>query len=72
MSATICKLEYLRPAQVSTYFPLSRTLIYELIAEGKIKSKVIRRPGNIKGMRLILTESIRQFIESQPDKKTRE
>ena len=65
MSNTVAELEYLRPGQVPRRFPISRSRIYELIAEGKIKSHVLRRNGNLHGPRLISVESIRNYIESQ-------
>lgn len=69
MSTTICsEPEFIRPSQIQARFGLSRSLAYELISLGTIKSKVLRRPGNIRGMRLVSVESIRKFIESQPER----
>ena len=68
MSTSISDPEYLRPAQVPGRFNISRSLAYELISEGKIKSFVLRRPGNIRGARLVSVESIRAYIEGLPAK----
>lgn len=66
-TVTTVEPEYIRPAQVKARYGLSRSYLYELLAEGRIKSRVIRRHGNVKGARLVSVESIRAFIESQPD-----
>ena len=46
------------------YSGLSRSKLYELAATGKIKSRSIREPGQIKGTRLFNLRSILDFIES--------
>ena len=46
------------------YTGLGRSKLYELAAEGKIKSRSIRQPGQIKGTRLFNLRSILEFIES--------
>ncbi len=66
MSATVLEPEYIRPAQVREKFNIGRSQVYELIAQGKIKSHVLRKKGNTKGMRLISVESLRSYIEAQP------
>jgi hypothetical protein len=60
--------KYLKPGQVPQYYPICRTQIYVLIKEGHVKSKVLRRPGNIRGTRLVLVESIEAYINSCPDR----
>ena len=44
----------------------SRSKLYELEKDGKIRSVSIREPGQKKGTRLFELESILAFIESQP------
>jgi len=61
-SATIEWLSVKAAVQKSS---LSRSLIYELIDAGEIKSASIRKQGNLRGRRLISAESLREFIESQ-------
>jgi hypothetical protein len=46
------------------YGGLSRAKLYELNAEGKIRSVSIRKPGQVKGTRLFNLKSILDFIES--------
>lgn len=46
------------------YCGFSRSKLYELYAHGKIDSKSIREPGQIKGTRLFNLRSILDFIES--------
>jgi hypothetical protein len=55
------------------YTGLSRAKMYELAAAGKIVSRSIREPGQIKGTRLFLLSSILDFIaacdEGKPEKQ---
>jgi hypothetical protein len=46
------------------YTGFSRSKLYELAAKGKISSRSIREPGQIKGTRLFNLRSILDFIES--------
>jgi hypothetical protein len=51
-------------------FGFSRSHLYSLIAEGKIRSACIRRRGAIRGRRLVNCKSIRDFLakcESETD-----
>jgi hypothetical protein len=45
-------------------FGLSRSYLYKLAEERKIRSVSIRKPGAIRGRRLFNCASIRAFIES--------
>jgi len=45
-------------------FGLSRSYLYKLTTERKIRSVSIRKPGAIKGRRLFDCASIRAFLES--------
>lgn len=47
---------------VEFYSGLSRAKLYELAGAGKIASRSIREPGQIKGTRLFLLQSILDFI----------
>jgi hypothetical protein len=49
------------------YTGFGRSKLYELAAKGKIKSRSIREPGQIKGTRLFNLRSILDFIESCGD-----
>ena len=44
------------------YTGTSRAKLYELAGEGKIVSRSIRSPGQVKGTRLFLLQSILDFI----------
>lgn len=56
--------EWLRVSDVPKLFRLSRSLTYELIKEGKLRSVCLRRKGRQSGIRLIATDSIRAYIAS--------
>src|SRR5439155_25828208 len=47
-------------------FGIRRSTAYTLIAENAIRSVVLRRPGTIKGRRLIDVASVRKFLAKQP------
>lgn len=61
---TPLKPEWVRPAQATQIFGIGRTKIYELIADGKIKSASIKPRGSVKGTRLISYDSLASFVES--------
>jgi hypothetical protein len=42
---------------------LSRTTLLELIELGEIKSAVIRKPGSLKGIRLIFLPSLDSYLD---------
>jgi hypothetical protein len=45
-------------------FGISKTRLFELIAQGKIKAKHVTRPGAARGITLIETASLKAYIES--------
>ncbi len=45
-------------------FGIGRSLAYQLISEGKIRSVSLRRDGKRRGKRLIEAESVRRFLAS--------
>jgi hypothetical protein len=47
---------------VRAQFGLSRAHAYALVAEGKIRSVCLRRPGATRGRRLFDLNSIREFL----------
>jgi hypothetical protein len=54
------------------YSGFSRSKLYELHSEGKIISRSIREPGQIRGTRLFNLQSILEFIENcQPEEAAR-
>ena len=54
--------EWIRPSQIPIVFGISRSVGYELLSAKKIKSVVLRKPGNIRGCRLISVDSIRAYL----------
>ncbi|MBK1854988.1 helix-turn-helix domain-containing protein [Verrucomicrobiaceae bacterium 5K15] len=59
------KPEWLRIPQATQVFGIGRSKLYELIAEGKIKSVSLRKRGQTSGTRLISYDSLADYIESQ-------
>ena len=57
--------EFGRVNDVQKLFGVKRGILYRWIGEGKVKSVLIREPGNIQGVRLIHLASVRDFINSQ-------
>lgn len=66
---TRLKPEFLRVSAAVLYCGISRSLLYELIGSGQILSKVLRKPGHIRGIRLISRSSLDAFLTSLPDGK---
>ena len=59
--------EWLRPGDVRPRYGIGRSLLYELIREGKIKSVCLRREGRATGIRLVSAHSIEEFIASHEE-----
>jgi hypothetical protein len=57
--------EWLRIDAAVRLFGLSRTKLYELIADRKIKSFCLRERNKIKGIRLISFDSLSEFLENE-------
>lgn len=57
-------VEWLRPADVRRTHGLSRSLVYLLIAEGKIRSVSLRRKDRANGVRLVSVASLNNYIAS--------
>jgi hypothetical protein len=43
---------------------LSRSHLFQLIAEGKIRSRALVKPGNTRGVRLVWLPSVFEYIEN--------
>jgi len=56
--------EFTDLAGLKSGWSINRTLAYELLKEGRIRSVVLRRDGLVRGKRLISVESVRQYIRS--------
>src|SRR5437763_4772067 len=59
--------EFVDLSGLEARFGIRRSTAYTLIAEREIRSVVLRRPGTIKGRRLIDVASVRRFLAKQPD-----
>lgn len=57
--------EFGRTRDVERLFGLKRGITYRLIADGSIKSIVLRKRGNKTGVRLIHLASVRAFLLGQ-------
>ena len=60
-------VQYVRVNTAVDLYGLSRPHLFELIAKGKIESKLIKRDGATRGIRLINAASLRAFIASFGD-----
>lgn len=56
--------EWIRVSEACAYSRLGKAAIYDLINRGLIRSYANRRPGQIKGTRLISFASLREHLES--------
>jgi Helix-turn-helix domain len=56
--------EWLRPKDVTKFFGIGRTKIYELISDGKVKSVSLRKRGQKRGCRLVSYDSLSTYLES--------
>lgn len=54
--------EFGRWRDVQGLFGIKRGTLYNLVAEGKVKSVVLRRKGNIHGCRLFHLASVREYL----------
>ncbi|NBW14018.1 MAG: hypothetical protein EBR82_39070 [Caulobacteraceae bacterium] len=68
LTATVPGFEWARlPRPPQRLEGLSRAEIYLLAKDGKIRCKILRKPGNERGIRLINVPSVRAYIDSIPD-----
>jgi hypothetical protein len=58
---------WIRPGNIRKYVDLGRSTLYEAIRDGRVKSRVMRKPGNISGPRLVYLPSVLALIESSPE-----
>jgi hypothetical protein len=60
--AAISQPEFINHHQATAIFGLSRSHLYQLVQAGKIKSVSLRERNKIKGKRLFIADSIREFL----------
>jgi hypothetical protein len=58
------KPEWLRLPDAIRVSGIGRSTLYQLLGDGSIKSVVLRKRGNQRGIRLISADSLRAYIES--------
>ena len=56
--------EWLRIPAACKGFSVGRSWLYERLASGEVLSRCIRKPGAIRGLRLVNRASLAAFIES--------
>jgi len=61
--------EFGRFQDVQRLFGLKRPTVYNLIAEGLIKSVSLRRRGQMKGVRLIYLQSVSEYLHRLMDEQ---
>ena len=61
---TLEPLRWLRVGEAVRTRGVSRSLLYLMIRDGKIKSSALRKKGNTRGIRLISPESLDAYIEA--------
>lgn len=66
-TTAVLKPQFIRVADATRYCGLSRSLLYEHLSKGDIESKLLRKPGHKRGIRLISVLSLDQFLESLPE-----
>jgi hypothetical protein len=58
------KPEWLRISDACRVSGLGRSLLYQHLKAGRIKSVCLRQRNKVRGIRLVNTDSLRSFIES--------
>jgi hypothetical protein len=61
--------EFLDAVGVRERFGIKRSLLYELLSEGCIRSASLRRRGCVRGKRLFAVDSIREFLATHMEAK---
>ena len=61
------EIEYGRFDELQRRFGIRRSLAYELINAGKIKSVAVKKKGARSGIRLIDFGSVREFLRAEPN-----
>lgn len=64
-STTIPTKQWLTIQEAVDYCPFGRTMVFELIKLGKLKSFFHKKPGNRHGCRMVYLPSIDSYLESQ-------
>lgn len=62
------KPEWLRIPESVKVSGIGRSLLYERLATGEIKSAVVKKRGAVRGIRLVNYDSLMAFIEAAVEK----
>jgi excisionase family DNA binding protein len=57
--------EWMRVAEACAYSRLSKPKLYQLLNAGRIKTVSLKERGQVRGTRLISSDSLRAFLESR-------
>jgi excisionase family DNA binding protein len=63
-SPAALKPEWIRPKEVTKYFGMGRSRVYDLISNGSIKSVSLRQRGQKHGTRLISYDSLAAYLNN--------
>ena len=59
---------WIRIPEATRLFGLKRSYLYELVASGSIRSRILKSNRHaLRGVRLLSYDSLSQFIENQPE-----
>jgi hypothetical protein len=64
--------EFGRVPDVQRLFGIKRGILYRWISEKRVKTFLIREPGNQQGIRIIYLQSVRAYLMSQMEIQERE
>jgi len=56
--------EFLRPSEVFSRYRIKRGMLYALLKEGKVRSIYLRERGKVRGLRLVVHDSLRAYLFS--------
>lgn len=60
---TTVRPEWEDPKGIRARFGISKSTLYRLIEQGKVKSTSLRERGKLRGKRLVSTDSVAAFLE---------
>lgn len=60
--------EFARPSDARAIFGMSRSYLYGLIREGRVRSFVLRNRGRKSGIRMVDVASVNAFLRSELEK----
>jgi hypothetical protein len=60
---------WLRVAAIPKLYGISRSLVYELLAEGVLRTAVLKKKGNNRGVRLICASSLESMLSKLADEE---